>query len=965
MHEAQNLDNLPREFLESYPYPSFVLHIPIPISIPNSDSVDANGPEKNDLDGFTIDAPTSWAAAPQTIADLPFTRNYANSGVFDDLTGGGRSHGGGGGWRSFLDPIWSNSKWKNLVNQRHHRITSAPAPGSPRSGQGQGPKKMEQHSQTTASFSASAEEFQGDLLSLLDLDGARSFGNWVSGVTDFQRRQAKMEALEKNRKRKRRSKDVGVGVGIGVGIGDNSSIISPTNAVLSGNRKREGLEGVGKGDKEEKEEEEEDLDEREREKKTSRPAQRSSAPEIRNGVLAAAKVETSHQGFGSDLSIRHHAKAQHDKGMGMDMGTGMGMEMDVDVDVEGDGVRSPAHRANGDVWNLASRPDGAAKTDLAPTDASTTSNVEEGNEIEIDPWTDDIATSQPLLLYIKALDIWLELIKIPLAMSPADPRFSYMVIQSLPPLEHHLRSRHTSVHSLDVATPASELAKFSLSPKTATFPNPNPFSHGDSNVPPVSSLTPLVVKPRYTSPENGNAHPSANDSNDVSGYFPPAEPIVFGRDDVDQLTCFPRPSSSDPLSIEHLLQVTDWSKTPLGPRENWPQSLKSALSIVLSMPGQANLWWGKDLVQLYNDHYAAMLPGKHPQLFGSNGPISWSEIWAGLGPLADQVMSGTPITKEDDLFLFETWPEKKLEEVYFDWTWVPVRGEDGSVAGLLNYTKEMTKKVIAERRLKCTREVSDGIGAARNLGEFNRAVMDGLSGEEIAKDIPFAILYHCTIEDVQHDATVPTNLMKDDISTPSVTVPNIRVKLTLGDSMGVPKDHPLLPAEITVSINKPPRCLGGLNPATTSSPTMSLISALSNATEDDDASVVRPEEWPIKELLRSRKNIVVDDCSTLIDGFPIRSWGAPPEQACLVPICNESSSDLPTAVLIVGLNVRRKFDHEYQTWLHQLRQHLYGGLLQVRSMEAEREHAQELKAMDEMKSNWISGVSHELRLPLT
>jgi hypothetical protein len=89
------------------------------------------------------------------------------------------------------------------------------------------------------------------------------------------------------------------------------------------------------------------------------------------------------------------------------------------------------------------------------------------------------------------------------------------------------------------------------------------------------------------------------------------------------------------------------------------------LSLVQALPLQATLWWGPDLVLIYNEHYANMLQGKHPSLFGMAGAKGYAEVWSALGPVAKTVMSGVPASKDDDLFLFETNdPETPLVEYY-------------------------------------------------------------------------------------------------------------------------------------------------------------------------------------------------------------------------------------------------------------------------------------------------------------
>ena len=52
------------------------------------------------------------------------------------------------------------------------------------------------------------------------------------------------------------------------------------------------------------------------------------------------------------------------------------------------------------------------------------------------------------------------------------------------------------------------------------------------------------------------------------------------------------------------IRAHNWSATPLGPVATWPQSLKSAVSILLPSKAQIILFWGPELIAIYNDAYA-------------------------------------------------------------------------------------------------------------------------------------------------------------------------------------------------------------------------------------------------------------------------------------------------------------------------------------------------------------------------
>jgi hypothetical protein len=147
-----------------------------------------------------------------------------------------------------------------------------------------------------------------------------------------------------------------------------------------------------------------------------------------------------------------------------------------------------------------------------------------------------------------------------------------------------------------------------------------------------------------------------------------------------------------------LMAGIDWSATPLGPVEFWPQSLISAVSILLASKAQIVMFWGADYLALYNDTYAPTIGDKHPQALGQPAAQNWSELWDMLEPLLSQVRSsGKAFAAEDYPF----WIDRQgfIEDVYFDISYDPVRVEDGSVGGVFCIVSETTVRVLNERRL--------------------------------------------------------------------------------------------------------------------------------------------------------------------------------------------------------------------------------------------------------------------------
>ena len=67
------------------------------------------------------------------------------------------------------------------------------------------------------------------------------------------------------------------------------------------------------------------------------------------------------------------------------------------------------------------------------------------------------------------------------------------------------------------------------------------------------------------------------------------------------------------------VRALDWSATALGPIGDWPQSLRSPLSMMLASKAQIILFWGPEYVVFYNDAYRPVFGAKHPNMLGMPG----------------------------------------------------------------------------------------------------------------------------------------------------------------------------------------------------------------------------------------------------------------------------------------------------------------------------------------------------------
>ena len=187
-----------------------------------------------------------------------------------------------------------------------------------------------------------------------------------------------------------------------------------------------------------------------------------------------------------------------------------------------------------------------------------------------------------------------------------------------------------------------------------------------------------------------------------------------------------------------LMRSKNWRETALGPLEDWPQSLKVSAGICIASRFDLIVWWGPQLIILYNDSYCRTLAGKHPHALGRPGMEVYPEIWDVIGPMLEHVLATGEATWSADLLLLLE-RNGYLEETYHTFSYTPIRNEHGRVVGVITPVSETTDEVISQRRLLTLRDLAARSIDAKNETEAWQFAAKALSGNPY--DIPFAVLY--------------------------------------------------------------------------------------------------------------------------------------------------------------------------------------------------------------------------------
>jgi formate hydrogenlyase transcriptional activator len=187
------------------------------------------------------------------------------------------------------------------------------------------------------------------------------------------------------------------------------------------------------------------------------------------------------------------------------------------------------------------------------------------------------------------------------------------------------------------------------------------------------------------------------------------------------------------------IRLHDWAATPLGPLCDWPQPLRSAVSLCVRSKFPIIIHWGwPDLVVLYNDAFIPMIGSKHPSALGTRLFDSWPELRPTIeGMLHTVLTAGKAALAENLLHVYDR--HGYLEEGYFTVSFNPIMFDSGEAGGSFAFIHNITDKVIGERRLRTLRDLAARAGNAKEIEEVCR-----ISAEVLAEnhhDLPFVLLY--------------------------------------------------------------------------------------------------------------------------------------------------------------------------------------------------------------------------------
>ena len=192
-------------------------------------------------------------------------------------------------------------------------------------------------------------------------------------------------------------------------------------------------------------------------------------------------------------------------------------------------------------------------------------------------------------------------------------------------------------------------------------------------------------------------------------------------------------------ALAALMRQINWRQTPVGPVEEWPQSVRAIVRLMLTSRYAMWMGWGPELTFFYNDAYARMsLGSKHPSALGQAASHVWAEIWPEIGPRIDHVLATGEATWDEGLLLFLERSGFR-EETYHTFSYSPLHQDDGQIAGMFCVVTEETTRLVGERRLALLREFGAQLASSQTTEQVWAAVERSLASD--SRDLPFALAY--------------------------------------------------------------------------------------------------------------------------------------------------------------------------------------------------------------------------------
>jgi signal transduction histidine kinase len=146
------------------------------------------------------------------------------------------------------------------------------------------------------------------------------------------------------------------------------------------------------------------------------------------------------------------------------------------------------------------------------------------------------------------------------------------------------------------------------------------------------------------------------------------------------------------------IRAIDWHESALGPPQQWPAALKTALNLILNSPESMYVLWGPQLLFFHNDAYAPILGPRKTNALGAVMQALWGDVWDQVSEMIEQALSGQAYQCQDLPLTMARFGV--AEQTWWSFSFSPLFDEHGNIVGMFCTTRETTKRVLNEQALR-------------------------------------------------------------------------------------------------------------------------------------------------------------------------------------------------------------------------------------------------------------------------
>ncbi|KAK4192532.1 hypothetical protein QBC35DRAFT_226265 [Podospora australis] len=347
-----------------------------------------------------------------------------------------------------------------------------------------------------------------------------------------------------------------------------------------------------------------------------------------------------------------------------------------------------------------------------------------------------------------------------------------------------------------------------------------------------------------------------------------------------------------------VIDSVDWSKTPLGPKADWPTRLEQTVTHILADSRPIAIYWGSSYTTIYNEAFSKLCGPKHPAVLGLPVQDLWNEAGQKIKETMSNIAAGKRgsaegeweffVERESDVEGGPSW----LEETFLKWSVVPII-DNGTCLGFTHAVVETTSMRVWERRVNMLINLGENLVMARDVESYWETTIQQLAAVEPSYDVPLAVLYSVD-EDTKADPTA-----REAQAGPAKVC-------RLAGTLGVPENHPIAPATLNLRTGHEP-----------------LAYLFRDALESAHPLLIQTSDGTLPEAI--------------LEGLERRS--EPCRAAIIIPI-RPTKKEKVAGILLLGLNPRLPYDNSYQQFIFLLNQKLTTSLASILLLEEEAKRSQ-------------------------